>query len=93
MHYDLSVKAYVVVGGWPPSLSKSVIALLPGADSWSPLASLPGRAAQGAAAGIVAGRIQLTVASEVSYDDPDIKWLMFNQFSTETILLPDTFIH
>ena len=56
----------MVAGGWPPSLSKSVIALLPGADNWTPLASLPGRPAQGAAPGIVAGRIQLTVASEVS---------------------------
>ena len=83
----------MVAGGWPPSLSKSVIALLPGADSWTPLASLPGRPAQGAAPGIVAGQIQLTVASEVTYDDPDIKWLMFNQFSTETVLLPDRFIH
>ena len=67
----------MVAGGWPPSLSKSVIALLPGADNWTPLASLPGGPAQGAAPGIVAGRIQLTVASEVTYDDPDIKWLMY----------------
>ena len=56
----------MVAGGWPPSLSKSVIAFLPGAENWTPLASLPGRPAQGAAPGIVAGRIQLTVASEVS---------------------------
>ena len=83
----------MVAGGWPPSLSKSVIAFLPGAENWTPLASLPGRPAQGAAPGIVAGRIQLTVASEVSYGDPDIKWLMFDKFSTETILLPDRFIH
>ena len=64
MHCDLSVKAYVVAGGWPPSLSKSVIALLPGADNWTPLASLPDGPQQGAA-GIVAGRIQLTVGLEV----------------------------
>ena len=83
----------MVAGGWPPSLSKSVIALLPGADNWTPLASLPGRPAQGAAPGIVAGRIQLTVASEVSSDDPDIKWPLFNQFSTETINLSDRFTH
>ena len=63
-----------MAGGWPPSLSKSVIALLPGAENWTPLASLPGRPAQGAAPGIVAGRIQLTVASEVSYNDPVIIW-------------------
>ena len=84
----------MVAGGWPPSLSKSVIALLPGADNWTPLASLPGRPAQGAAPGIVAGRIQLTVASEVTYIKYIyIKWLMFNQFSTEIVLLPDRFIH
>ena len=59
----------MVAGGWPPSLSKSVIALLPGADNWTPLASLPGGPLQGAAPGIVEGRIQLTVASEVLYDD------------------------
>ena len=52
-----------MAGGWPPT---SVIAFLPEAESWTDLASLPGGPLQGAAPGIVAGRIQLTVASEVS---------------------------
>ena len=61
----------MVAGGIRGVWLKSVIALLPGADNWTPLASLPDGPQQGAA-GIVAGRIQLTVASEVSYNDPVI---------------------
>ena len=53
------LQAFIVVGGWNGSSSlSSVETLLPGATSWTPLASLP-RALRNAQASIVGGRIRV----------------------------------
>ena len=53
-------QAFVVAGGWDGSnLLSSVVTLLPGATTWTLLASLP-RPVIGARASLVRGRIRLT---------------------------------
>ena len=53
-------QAYVVVGGMETSEPlDSVLTLLPGASSWTPLASLP-RSLWGARASIVGGKMRVT---------------------------------
>ena len=52
------VQAYIVAGGWTPDYTSSVVTLLHGATTWTPLASLP-RGLSGARASIVGGRIRI----------------------------------
>ena len=49
----------MVAGGWTPDYTSSVLTLLPGAEDWTPLASLP-RPLDGARASIVGGRLRMT---------------------------------
>ena len=52
------VQAFVVAGGYTSDYSSSVVTLLHGATTWTPLASLP-RALWSARASIVGGRIRI----------------------------------
>ena len=53
------MQALVVAGGLNPGYTASVLTLLPGAEAWTPLASLP-RPLAYAPASIVGGRLRLT---------------------------------
>ena len=58
--YFKPLQAFVVAGGSDGSkLLSSVLTLLPGAEAWTPLPSLP-RALWGARASIVGGRLRVT---------------------------------
>ena len=58
--YFKPLQAFVVSGGSDGSnLLSSVLTLLPGAEAWTPLASLP-RTLFGAQASIVGGRLRVT---------------------------------
>ena len=55
----LYVQALVVAGGYSSGRTSSVLILLPGAEDWTSLASLP-RPLGGAQASIVGGRLRVT---------------------------------
>ena len=55
----LRFQAFVVAGNWGGSGGSSVLTLLPGAQAWTPLASLP-RSLYLARASVVGGKMRLT---------------------------------
>ena len=62
------IQAFIVAGGASDdSMVTSVITLLPGAQAWTPLASLP-RALFDVEASIVGGKIRLTGGSVGDYN-------------------------
>jgi len=84
-----STKAFIVAGGHDGSNQlSSVLTLLPGAQAWTPLASLP-RSMDGARASIVGGKMRLTggwdgssYRSEVLEYQPDNQWTTVGQLET-----------
>jgi len=87
-----STKAFIVAGGWNGSnYLSSVLTLLPGAQAWTPLASLP-RSLSGARASIVGGKMRLTGGYDGSSDisevleyqpEPSNQWTTVGQLETE----------
>merc|ERR1712126_352257 len=81
----------IVAGGWDESINElsSVLTLLLGASSWTPLASLP-RSLEGARASVVGGKMRVTGGGFYSYryevleyqPEPSNQWTTVGQLET-----------
>jgi len=92
-----STKAFIVAGGYDGSFNflSSVLTLLPGAQAWSSLASLP-RSLSGARASIVGGKMRVTGGHDGGWDrssyrsevleyqpEPSNQWTTVGQLEAE----------
>ena len=62
-------QAFIVAGGYDGPFLSSVLTLLPGAQAWNPLASLP---RSGSRASIVGGKIRVTGGWDGSSDRSEV---------------------